>query len=379
MRHSFFFVALLSSVVGCSSSSSGDPAASAGTGGNGAAGAAGASGAGGSAGAGPLAAPPMGQGFQLATGPFEVPPGTEEQDCYFFKAGDVAGAAGVTGPLNVHRIQIQQRVGSHHMNLFRVKTIVNLGPDGGAVQKGTNGMGECFKSPNWADWPLVANSQQGGQLDWTFPDGVANVIQPDEWLMLQTHYVNATTQMTPESQGDVKVNLWTVPKEQVTAEMGTVFATKQSIRICQSNPKPTYDGTCQLNSPSPTTIIGANAHFHGRGKEFDMFNWDGTSTTRPDDAARFYQSTTWAEPPMATSLNVAVGPKGGVWYSCGFEWMPPDPSVGCDGLNAYDETKWKTAKDQQDCCYTFGPIVDKNEHCNIFVYYYPKQDNVFCN
>jgi hypothetical protein len=31
-----------------------------------------------------------------------------------------------------------------------------------------------------------------------------------------------------------------------------------------------------------------------------------------------------------------------------------------------------------DCCYTFGPIVEKNEHCNAFIYYYPKQDNVTC-
>jgi len=37
-----------------------------------------------------------------------------------------------------------------------------------------------------------------------------------------------------------------------------------------------------------------------------------------------------------------------------------------------------TPASQLDCCYTFGPIVEKNEHCNAFVYYYPKQDNVNC-
>ena len=100
--------------------------------------------------------------------------------------------------MNLHRVQIAQRPGSHHMNIFRVKTIVNLDPDGGAVQTGTNGMGECFKSPNWADWPLSPTRSRTGNVDWTYPDGVANVFQPDEWLMLQTHYVNATTQKTPE-------------------------------------------------------------------------------------------------------------------------------------------------------------------------------------
>jgi len=68
-----------------------------------------------------------------------------------------------------------------------VKTIVGLGPANGLVQKTQGGTGECFKSPNWADWPLVANTQKSGQLDWTYPDGVANEIEPDEWIMLQLY------------------------------------------------------------------------------------------------------------------------------------------------------------------------------------------------
>ena len=77
-------------------------------------------------------------------------------------------------------------------------------------------------------------------------------------------------------------------------------------------------------------------------------------------------------------LNVAVPPNGGVAYECAFQWTPPsDEAGGCKALDDYDVAKHKDAK--PDCCYTFGPIVEKNEHCNAFVYYYPKQDNVFCN
>ena len=266
------------------------------------------------------------------------------------------------------------------MNLFRVKSIVGLDPAKGAIQRATNGQGECFKSPNWADWPLVANNQQKGQVDWTFPEGVANVFQQDEWIMLQTHYVNASSQKVPGGVGQVAVNFWTIPKEQVKAELGTVFATKQSIRVCKKNPTPTFEGSCQLNAPAPVTIIGANAHFHGRGKEFNMYTWDGTTKTTPSDSARFYQSKTWDDPPMLRSpdLHVAVPANGGVWYSCSYEWQQPDPAVGCQALDDFDTTKYKTPADQLDCCYTFGPIVEKNEHCNAFVYYYPKQDNVAC-
>ena len=41
------------------------------------------------------------------------------------------------------------------------------------------------------------------------------------------------------------------------------------------------------------------------------------------------------------------------------------------------------AKDPEqagDCCYVFGGNTDVGEHCNVFVYYYPKlSTDVFCN
>lgn len=329
-----------------------------------------------------LEPPPDGSGFQVETEETAVAPGEEVQDCYFFRVSELLEAAGMPAdaPLNLHRVQIAQREGSHHMNVYRVRTIVGLGPEGGLVQKNRNGVGECFDSANWADWPIIANSQIDGQLDWTFPDGVANVIQPDEWIMLQTHYVNATTQDTPAGFGLVRINFWHLPQEQVTAELGTLFATKQSIRVCQGNPTPQYHGSCQLNSPEPVRIIGANGHFHSRGTTFDMFTWDGVSLTPPGDEARFYRSNAWDDPPMLTSpeLDVAVPAMGGVWYSCGYQWHQPDPSVGCSGLDEFDQSMYGTPTESLDCCYTFGPIVEKNEHCNAFIYYYPKRDDVAC-
>jgi len=329
-----------------------------------------------------LTAPPEGEGVQLETPEFAVAPGDEVQNCYFFKISEIAGAAGLdpTQPLNLHRVQIAQRDGSHHFNVFRVKTIVNLDPANGAVQEAKNGMGECFKSPNWADWPLIANSQLDGKLDWTFPDGVANVLQPDEWIMLQSHFVNATTQATPNEFGKVRINLWHMDAADITAEMGTLFATKQSIRICQSNPAPEFSGTCQFNSPDPVQVIGANGHFHSRGKQFQMFAWDGVTATEPPASDRFYVSDAWDEPPMDHSpeLDRTIPANGGVFYTCSYEWTEPEPAVGCSGLDAFDAMKYMTPADQLDCCYTFGPIVEKNEHCNIFVYYYPKQDDVNC-
>jgi hypothetical protein len=327
-----------------------------------------------------LQPPPSGEGVQFATPDITVAAGDEIQNCYFFQVKDLEAMGGIDAakPLNLHEVQIAQKAGSHHMNIFRVRTVVGLDPTAGP-SLGKNGMGECFKSSNWADWPLVANTQQDGTLDWTFPDGVANKLDPDEWLMLQTHYVNATTQATPEG-GKVVVNFWHLPDDKVTAEMGTIFATQQSIRVCQSNPNPTFTKSCQIDSPDPVHVIGANGHFHSRGKEFSIYAWDGTSITTPPESDRFYDSKSWNEPPMAHSpeLDTTIPANGGVLYTCEFQWTMPDPSIGCQGLNDFDKTKYMTPDNQLDCCYTFGPTVEKNEHCNAFVYYYPKQDNVSC-
>ena len=320
-----------------------------------------------------LAPPPPGQGVQLKIPAFDVGPGQEVQNCYFFKVSDLETAAGMAAdqPLPVNRVQIVETPGSHHMNVFRVRTIVNLVPANGTVM-GLNGASQCFVSSNWADWPLLANTQQAGDEDWSYPTGVANTLQPTEWLMLQVHYVNAGAQTTPGG-GQVAINLFSIPADQVTAQVGTLFATDQNIAVCQSNPTPTFSQGCQFNSPNPVTIIGANGHFHSRGTKFDIFTWDGTSITAPPASDRFYESLDWNDPPMAHGPALATVPAmGGIRYSCSYQWSaPPDP-LTCSTLNTFDMSK-HPGDPQGDCCYTFGPIVEENEHCNAFVYYYPAQ------
>jgi hypothetical protein len=337
-----------------------------------------------------LAPPAHGQGVQLRTDAFQVPAGTELQACYFFRVSDLEEAAGLdpTTPLDLHRVQIVQKAGSHHMNLFRVRTVVNLDPAASSAapagsnafsfQKGQNGQGQCFVSSNWASWPLIANMQASGNDDWSYPDGVANELAPCEVLMLQTHYVNALTQQTDDGVGQVAINLYTLPVDQVTAQLGTVFATDQNIRICKSNPTPLFGAGVHLSNTQPATIIGANGHFHSRGKEFDIFSWDGTSMI-PDPSTRFYQSLTWNEPPMIHGDDLAKVPaNGGFYYECKYDWQDPaaetSAAITCANLDAYDTSKPPPPPAMPlppDCCYRFGPQVDLNEHCNAFVYYYP--------
>lgn len=322
------------------------------------------------------------QGFSLRVPAFEVPAGHESQNCYFVRVPDLYAGADVL----IDQVKTAINPGSHHMNVFRVKTLVDLRPEDGVpiklgdydatVIEGADDYqhNPCWQSSNWADWPLVANSQHSDPddpfTDWKLPANVVIRFQPGEMLMVQTHYVNTSDQPT-EYGAKVGINFYQHQGTGPTQDMGTLFATQQSIRICQHRPSVTYSGTCKF--PNPVTIIAANGHFHKRGRQFDMFAWDGVSEQQPPEAARFYTSQTWDDPPMTRDLAVTPPDRGGVWWNCNYEWTPPT-EVTCDDVNAKDPDQ------AGDCCFTFGGNTDIGEHCNVFLYYYPRVDSdVFCN
>ncbi|HSS03361.1 MAG TPA: hypothetical protein VLM79_40135, partial [Kofleriaceae bacterium] len=229
------------------------------------------------------------EGVSFRIAPFEVPPGREEQTCFFVRVPDVNSGQDFW----VNHVRAGMNPGSHHLNVFRVRTIVNLGPDTGTATKlgpydatviyghDDYAHSTCWDSANWADWPLVSNTQTAALgspfTDWQMPDNVALRFTPGEWLMIQSHYVNTTDQPTP-SGGRVGINFYRTAQTS-PQEIGTLFATQQSIRICRSNPDVTFSGTCRF--PGSVTITAANGHFHKRGFQFRMYTWDGASVSHP--------------------------------------------------------------------------------------------------
>ncbi len=282
---------------------------------------------------------PSKAGWQVTTGDFQVPQGEEVQDCYFY---DVP----FDEPVWVKRIAIKQNEGSHHMNAFRVRTIQKLDGKPGDVVVGD----ECWNSPNWADWPLIMNSQTGGETDWTLPEGVAMRFEPLEKIMIQTHYVNASTQKTPVG-GNVLMEFYRTPEPEVEHELGTAFATNQSLRICPGEKDKRYEATCRFGRDEPVTLIGANGHFHSRGRKFTINDFDPFE----GKGKQFYESKSWDDPPMLRDLNVKIPAKGGISYAC--EFTAPQDTCG---------------DPDDDCCFTFGGFVEYQEHCNAFVYFYPR-------
>lgn len=323
-----------------------------------------------------------GQGFSLRVPEFEVPAGHESQNCYFVKVPDINHNG---QDIWIDRVLSAINPGSHHVNVFRVKTIIALDPAAGTpttlgdypatvVEGGDDYKNNpCWGSANWADWPLIANSQQATvtelKTDWKLPQNVAIRLTPGEMLMVQTHYVNSTDQPTLYG-ARVGINFYQRQDPATPVEMGSLFATQQNIRICASNPNVTFSGTCRF--PGSVTVAAANGHFHKRGKEFRIYSWNGTSVDHPADGTKFYESDNWNDPPMATNLDVPEPANSGVWWDCEYQWQPPS-QFSCDDVNAKDPLH------ANDCCYTFGGITDVGEHCNVFMYYYPKvESDVFC-
>jgi hypothetical protein len=289
------------------------------------------------------AVPAAARTFTLETGPIEVPYGEEIQECFFFEIPS-------DEPVYVNKINFSQLEGSHHMNLFRVRSIVGLDGQPGDVVRGEGS--ECWKAPNWADWPLIANTQNAGDTEWQLPEGVALRFEPHEKIMLQSHYVNASTQTTP-THGGVQVEFTHVGEDEFEHELGTVFATNQDIEVCPGDTNRKFGEAAKIALDHPITIVAANGHFHSRGDRFRMTAWD-----QVDGAGDlFYESTHWDNPPFARDLSVAI-PHGG-----GFEWS-------CEFTAREDEC----GDPENDCCFTFGGKVEYQEHCNAFVYYYPKGD-----
>lgn len=295
-----------------------------------------------------LAPPAAGTGFQLATPTYTVASGTESQRCYFFSAPpEETWINHVTSALNP---------GSHHFTVFRVRTIVKLGGSPGDLVDG----GECFNVSNWADWPLVTNQQNSDVghtgFDWQYPAGVGQRFAPGELLMLQIHYVNVAAQNTP---GNAKglVNFYTVDKSKVTAELGTLFGVTHHVRVCPGDTDAKASGICRFNSAS-VTLAAANGHTHRRGTGFTMSMMKSAADPAP---AKFYESHTWHDPVFSNELGVSVPTGGGVRWDC-------------DYAMAANEC----ANAQDSCCATFGPREDTQEHCNAFVYYYPKTNDVTC-
>jgi hypothetical protein len=251
-------------------------------------------------------------------GPFQVPQGQEVQLCRTLKLPN-------DQPIALHEIQARKTLGSHHLILF--KSDLDL-PDQ---------MFDCWGVINFDMFQFVADVQQKEELDWTLPDGHAIILAPHQQIMLQSHYVNATTVQTPQEALSF-VNLDTMPIDQVTNKVGSMFTVNTNIYI------PPHSGfqnqrDCVFNQQ--VNLVGMTGHFHARGLSFIVDALDFFKTPRE----QIYESDDWNSPPFQTWDPPLEQPYG-IRFSCSYFNDTDQPIV-------------------------WGAHADTQEHCNLFFHYTP--------
>ena len=268
-------------------------------------------------------------GTQFDVGPVVVERGHEITECTYFKMPG-------KHDLSVGRVQIKVSGGSHHVHLYRAQDPTTDLPDGHET---------CNFALDFSQWQLVLASQQL-YLDWRLPPGIAFFLRAGEQLAAQTHFVDGGLLKTPTGEGWAVMNLHAMPAHKVKSYAGAFFGQDRDVVV---PPHSTATATTNCLFPKPVSLLAITGHYHYRGTHFTAGAWDGQTVTP------LYAYDGYLDPAFVRyNSNNPVVP--GLTWTC-----------------TYDNPT-----DQQ---FTFGPFTDKNEHCNMFAFYYPTntpQEDLTC-
>ena len=264
--------------------------------------------------------------IRLAAHAGHVKVGTEKQTCF-----------PVTFPryhaVDVDRVEMHVRGGSHHVHLYR--------PVSGPVEYPTR---DCPFAIDFSRWELVTATQSSA-LNWRLHPGVGIAFSPRQPLLIQTHFVN-TGALKVKGQARAKIVLHPMDPATVTAHGGALFAQDRAVLVPPG--RSTLSSTCALTGPAsdnhPMTVMALTGHYHFRGVRFEVWRThvDGTR------GEPVYQHDGYDDPEFKQFQPGELVLQPGE----GLEWA-------CTWQNDTGDT------------FKFGPNTQKNEHCNLFGFYYP--------
>src|SRR5438067_1407574 len=104
----------------------------------------------------------------------------------------------------------------------------------------------------------------------------------------------------------------------------------------------TSTATTRCLFPKPVKLLAITGHYHYRGVRFTAATWDGTS------GEQLYEQNGYLDPPFLRYSGTDAPEVKGLQWTCTYD-------------NETDQT------------YKFGPFTDRNEHCNLFAFYYPTE------
>ena len=259
------------------------------------------------------------RGMQMVVGPVQVPSSSEITECTYFKNPS-------TKDMAVGRVKIEVEGGSHHIHIYRPVDHTMSVPDGHET---------CDFALDFDVWQLVLASQSI-TLDWRLPKGIAFKFRAGEQLLAQTHFVDNGLLSTPEP-GWATFNLYSMKEE------GEV------VRRRALRPGPRREGPGAQHGVRHHEVrlpaAGEAARAHG-ALPFPRRRVHGQQLGRQNDRPGALPHRRLQRSELPALLREAPA----------------------RGAGARVDVPLRE-RHRQD--YTFGPFTDRNEHCNLFGFYYP--------
>lgn len=282
-----------------------------------------------------LAPPARGDGVQLRM-TYRIDPGREIERCQMF----VVPPEG----LNIVGQKIRFTPGSHHVTVYKTEYTEMPAETERGVALDPSVVHDCNDGPT-ADWKVsgvIGGTQMSGGDDpmASAPEGVAMKIEPGSVLLMNVHYINASSDPL---EADVRANLYTIPPEQVKAEAGMLFYYNLHILVPASG-----RATARMRCPvqKGIQIISLQSHMHRRGVGFVADLTDGAG----EKLEQIYTSSSWEDvpihpfdPPLPVKAGQALD------YRCHYENREPR-----------DVAQGLTTKDEM--CMLIGPYFPRDRH-----------------
>ncbi len=268
-----------------------------------------------------LAPPREGEGVQYKM-LSRIEGGQEIERCKLF----------VTPPdgLFIRKDEVRFTAGSHHVLLYKTPyTSIPAENRRGVPVNGAE-VHDCANGAfdEWRVTGIVGGSQSrdGDSMVGELPAGVAIKVEPGTVLLMNTHYLNASSDPV---EADARVNVYTLPKEQVKTEAGVLFFYNPFIRVPANGA-----ASAQMRCPVPQDIslVRVQSHMHRRGVSFVANLSDGAGNVKEE----IYTNQAWEQvpaKPFQPLLEIKAGQT--LEYRCDF--ANPEARNVMQGLTTKDE------------------------------------------
>jgi hypothetical protein len=283
---------------------------------------------------------PEGVSFSMTT---TIGPGVEVEHCKF-----------VRGPAErfwVNRDHVEYTAGSHHFLLYTTPydEIPTERDDGDPIEwvDEEQGVFDCSDGVQFgfSVSNLIGGSQNAdGDSMVNLPDGVGIPVEGDSVLLMNAHYINASSEVL---EPVVDVTLETLEEGEVQTEGGMLFWYNIFIKAPAMG---TGYATARCNIPDDITITNTQSHMHARGVDYLAEVGDGS------DMRMLYENTEWENVPVAVhdpGFEVAGGSQ--------IEWT-------CDYDNPGTEDVFQGPRTTDEMCMLIGSYYPADPKVSVCAY-----------